>query len=65
MMTKALYALTDLDHCDPRAEELRREEGMPGLPAQQVTPDQFRQWKLQKDQEREQASDRLQRSRLV
>lgn len=31
---------------------------MPGVPAQQVTPDQFRQWKMQKDQEREQASDR-------
>lgn len=32
---------------------------MPGVPVQQVTPDTFRQWKLQRDQKKEQASDQL------
>ncbi|KAL3140657.1 hypothetical protein ABBQ32_005223 [Trebouxia sp. C0010 RCD-2024] len=36
---------------------------MPGVPAQQVTPDQFRQWKTQKDQEREQAKFNVERKR--
>lgn len=32
---------------------------MPGVPVQQLTPDQFKQWKLQKDQEKAQVCMQL------